>query len=158
MTGLATAGQAYKTAMVDAAAALFADQDILVTFGAPTGEDGLRRDDVVGVAGLEVEQTTGPLGTPRTRDEHMVLTVWVSVFRAGDVPDLERQASDRAFDLLSSIEHHVRQTDTTLGGTVLWCWLTSYTTTGFVDTARQVAGRTVDVEAKFTARARVTGR
>jgi len=157
VSGAVTAGYAFKLAFFTAVETLLTDElSLLVSFGS-AGVAGLAYDDIVGVADLQVTQTTGPMGTSRARDEDLVLTVWVSAFKPGDVPDLERQASDRAFDLLGRIEHMVRQSDTTVGGTVMWCALTSYDATGFIDQVRQVAGRTVDIEAKFTARARVTG-
>lgn len=157
MTDSATLGHRFKVAFKDAVKGLFATDDaVLVSFGA-SGPRGLTFDDVIGVADLSVGQAVATLGTNRSREETLELTVWVSSHLAGDVDDLEEQASERAHDLLRQIEHYVRQTDTTLGGLVRDCTLTRYDATGFMDQAGVVAGRTVDIEATFTAHARVSG-
>lgn len=157
MTDVATHGHQFKVAFKNAAKRLFAtDPNVLVTFGVP-GLGGEAYDDVIGVADLKVDQAVATLGTNRSREETLELKVWVSSHRAGDVDDLEEQVSERATDLLRQIEHYVRQTDTTLGGLVRDCTLTGYDSTGFIEAVATVVGRTVDIEAIFTAHARVSG-
>jgi hypothetical protein len=154
-TSSVTAAQAFKAALADQMTALVAGQDVLVTFGHPGDELG-NWDDVVSFADTGAEQVSGPMGTNRSREETLRQTVWVSIFRPGGA-DQERVASDRAYELLGLLEHHVRFTDTTLGGVVRQCFLTGHTSTGQTDPGELASGRLIEIEATFTAQVRVTG-
>lgn len=155
-TSSVTTAQTFKSNFYTAAVALLADQEVLVSFGHP-GMEEQNWDDLVGFADLEVAQDVATMGTNRSREETLRLTVWISVHRDGEGPTLEQVTSDRAYALLGVLEHHVRQTDTTLGGAVRECFLTAHTSTGQTDPDLLTAGRTIEIEATFTARARVTG-
>jgi len=136
--------------------ALFAGQEVLVSFGHP-GAVVQHWDALVGFSDVTVEQDVATMSTNRSREETLRLTVWVSVHADGEGPDLEQTTSNRAYALLGVLEHHVRQTDTTLGGAVRQCFLTAHTSTGETDPDLLTAGRTIEIQATFTAQARITG-
>jgi hypothetical protein len=154
-TSSVTAAQQYKAALVDAMIALVAGQDVLVTFGHP-GVDVANWRDIVSFADTVSQQSVATMGTNRSREETLTQKVWVSCERPGD-QDQERVASDAAYALLGLLEHYVRQTDTTLGGVVRQCFLTSHTATGETDPKFLNYGRLIEIEAEFTAQVRVTG-
>ena len=154
-TSSVTAAQQFKAALMDAMVTLVTGQEVLVSFGHPGDEVG-NWDDQVSFADIEVTQEFGPMGTNRSRDETLRQTVWVSSFREGGT-DQERVAAARAYELLGLLERYVRFTDTTLGGVVRQCFLTSHTSQGFTDPGMTLAGREVDIEAVFTAEVRITG-
>ncbi|HUX70577.1 MAG TPA: hypothetical protein VMV41_08725 [Cellulomonadaceae bacterium] len=154
-TSSVTAAQAYKAALVDAMTALVADQEVLVTFGHP-GREVANWHDIVSFADTSSAQQVATMGTNRSREETLTQKVWISCERAGD-QDQERVASDAAYALLGLLEHHVRVTDTTLGGVVRQCFLTSHTATGETDPKFLDYGRLIEIEAEFTALVRVTG-
>lgn len=157
MSSSVTLAQAFKAAFVAAAQTLVASRDpeVLVSFGHP-GQAMGNFDDLVAFTTISVDQEPATLGTNRSRSETLTQTVQISCYRAGG-PDREQVASDGAYELLGLLEHHVRVTDTTLGGLVLWCFLTSHTSTGETDPDLLASGRTIDIDATFTAKARVTG-
>lgn len=150
-----SAASNFKKALLAAMRSLVDDGEVLVTFGHP-GQDFQNWDDVVSFADTDVSQDVATMGTNRSREETLTQTVWVSCFRAGGV-DQEVVASDRAYELLGLLEHHVRVTDTTLGGVVRECFLTAHRAEGATSPALLARGRTIEVEATFTAKVRVTG-
>lgn len=157
MTSTATTAHAFKAAFVTGIKALFASDDqVLVSFGHPGGEALAKYDDAIGFADLRVEQDAATLGTNRSREEVLTLTVWISSFKQGD-DAREIEAAARAYALLAAVEHYARQTDTTIGGTVRECFLTAHQSNGETDERLLANGRTIEIEATFTAKARVTG-
>ena len=153
-----TAAQAFKVAMVEAMRELTVEDDqVLVTFGY-AGQDGLNYLDLVSFEDVTSEQDPATLGTSRGREEILTLQVVIECFRPGEA-DQEQVASDAAYELLGRLERHVRVTDTTVGGTVRQCFLTSHRSSGETDPAALAAlhGRLIAVEAVFTARVRITG-
>ena len=155
-TSSVTAAQAYKAALVDAMTALVAGAEVLVTFGHP-GVDVVNWKDVVSFADTTSAQATATMSASnRSREETLTQKVWVSCERGGE-QDQERVASDAAYALLGLLERHVRVTDTTLGGVVRDCFLTSHTSSGETDPAFLAHGRLIEIEAEFTAHVRVTG-
>ena len=153
----ATAAQAFKAALVAAMQTLVVDRDpqVLVSFGHP-GQDMANWADLVAFTDTDSEQETATMGTNRSRNETLTQTVQISCYRPGGA-DQESVASAAAYGLLELLEHHVRVTDTTLGSLVLWCFLTSHRCTGETAPDLLMDGRTIDIEATLTARARVTG-
>lgn len=154
-TSSTTAAQRYKKAMVEAMQSLVDAGEVLVTFGHP-GRDFMNWDDAVGFAGTSSTQDVATMGTNRSREEVLEQKVWISCFRKGG-SDQEVVASDAAYALLGLLEHHVRAVDTTLGGVVRECFLTSHSADGETRADLLAAGRTIEIEATFTARVRVTG-
>lgn len=125
---------------------------VLTCFGQP---GTLEPEDIVSFGRLSVNQTSATISPNRTRDEMLTLDVDISCYRGGG-PEMEQVASDRAYELLRMIEQQVRVTDTTVGGTVRWCFLTSHDSTGATDPAMLEQGRAIDITATFTALARIT--
>ena len=151
-----TAAAAFKAAMVTAMQTLTASDDtVLVTFGSP-GQQVLNYNDAISFEDLTAEQSPATLGTNRSREETLTLLVVIESFRAGG-PEQEKVAADAAYALLALLERHVRMTDTTVGGTVRDCFLTSHRSQGFTTPAEMTQGRLCLVEATFTAHVRVTG-
>ncbi|MHC6176238.1 hypothetical protein [Glutamicibacter sp. X7] len=152
-----TAGLAFKAALYQACKDLLAadpdTKDVLVCPGTP---GSFQPADIVAVTRLEVQQDFAAMGTNRSREETLAVDIVFSCLIEGD-GEQELPAQQRAFDLLGKIEHHVRMTDTTLGGTVRHCLLTGVQTDGQTPDEYLHAGRGVDVIATFTARNRVRG-
>lgn len=155
-TSSATRAAAFKAAMVAAMRTLVTANDgVLVVYGQP-GQQVLNYNDVVSFEDLTSDQSPANLSTNRAREEILALTVVVESFRAGG-PEQEQVASDAAYALLALLERHVRVTDTTVGGTVRDCFLTSHRSQGFTAPEDLVQGRVCVVEAIFTAHVRITG-
>lgn len=156
MTGTATVASQFKNNFYDAIVALMnagADTEyVLVAFGQPGTFDP---DDIVSVGRVSEQQTEATISTNRTRNETLTLEVQISCYRGGG-PEMERVASDRAYELLRMIENQVRVTDTTVGGTVWWCFLQQHDSAGATDPALIDQGRTIDITAIFEARARIS--
>jgi cobalamin-dependent methionine synthase I len=156
MASTATIGHEFKAAMLAAIRTLVDPAQVFTSWGHP-GVAGESWDDVIAVDEVVIDQDVATMGTNRSREETLRLTVWIASFRAGNNDDLEKVCADRAVELLRLIEHHVRQTDTTLGGVVRHCFLTGYRERGDAREALLADGRRVEIEATFTAHARVTG-
>lgn len=156
----ATAAETFKRALYTAAKdVVFAGQaNTLVCYGHPGANAKGFRDWVV-FLDTEAEQDVATLAGPsrRTRDETLTQVVVLSAFLPGDGEELEIQASDRAYTMLRALERHVRITDTTLGGAVEWCFLTRHRSSGETDPDLVIDGREIQIEATFTALARVRG-
>ena len=153
-TDSATAAHAIKSAFVAAASTLL-PEGTLVTFGHP-GPQVKNYQDAVSFARVEVGQQVAAFGGTRPREETVTLTVVVSCYRPGG-PEVEEEASAAAYGLLRDLEHYVRQTDTTLGGTCRHCFLVSHFSEGETRPDLIVNGRTIEIEAMFEAKVRVTG-
>lgn len=155
MTSPATAAPEFKSAFIAAARALWAsdEPDVKVSFGHP----GMRQpDDIVAFTKLTSKQEPGPHGARRARDEVLTIDVQISCYRGGRGDDVEQICSDRAYKLLRDLEKYVRVTDTTVGGTVLDCFLTAHDSDGETDRAFLAKGRCIEITATFTANVRIT--
>ena len=149
-----TAAQGFKLAAFNAMQTLTAaDPNVLVTFGTP-GQEALTVEDWVSFEDVEVEQSPATMGTNRSREENLTLTVVIETYRAGE--DAQIASSDAAYALLGLLERHVRQTDTTLGGAVRQCFLARHRSQGFTAPIDMQAGRSTVIEATFTAAVRIT--
>jgi len=113
-------------------------------------------NDAISLADVKSVQSPGPISTNRSRNEDLTLTVWISSWRLGG-PEAEQTASDAAYALLEAIEHQVRFTDTNVSNTVMWCFLTAHDSAGVTPDELLDRGRTIEIEATFTARVRITG-
>jgi hypothetical protein len=150
----ATAAHELKLAMWNATKDLFDASVVNASFGHP----GDRRDllDIVAWTDVRTEQEPGPLSSNRrSRDEYVYLTVMISCFRAGEADD-DLVPSAAAYDILRTIEEHVRAVDPTLGGRCYWCFCDSSTSGGVTDKALLARGRLIQIEAEFKARVRIT--
>lgn len=115
-------------------------------------------DDVLTWGQVSASQEPGPLSsTNRARDVTYTFTLTASIFRGGG-PEAEGVAEDRAHALISAVEEYVRVTDTTLGGLVFWCFCTALDSNGATPPEVLSKGRIIDVDAVFTAYARITSR
>lgn len=150
---VADVAAAFKDAMVTAATTAINDPAVQVCYGHP-GTVGLA-DDIVSVGRITSAQETGPMSvTNRSRTNILTAELVFSCFRHGG-PDQEKVAGDRAYALLSAVEEYVRVTDTTLGGTVMWCFCTSHDSQGSTDPALLAQGRCIEITATFTAYTRI---
>lgn len=153
MTGtLSSAAPAFKTALVAAIKTAINDPAVLITYGHPGQE---LADDMVGVNKITSGQAPATMSTNRTREETLTAEVIVSCYRGGG-QEAEQVAGDRAYYLLGLIENHVRAVDTTLGGVVRECALTSHDSEGATDPALTAEGRVIEIAAVFTAKFRIT--
>jgi hypothetical protein len=154
MTDTATGALAVKDAFYTAARSLFDPGVVQVSFGVSTD----RRDLNQIVAFLEVESqlSQGPLSASnRSRDEDVDLHVVVSVSGSGDTDD--QNVTETAYGLLRALDLYTRKTDTTLGGTCMWCFLVAHQSFGYTSVEKLAAGRLCEIEATFRARVRITG-
>lgn len=147
-----SAAPAFKYAFWECAVELNADSDVQVAYGHP---GTYLADDVIAVTRIHAEQDSASLSTNRSREEKLTLTVVVSVFRGGG-PEAELVASNRAYELLGDLERFMRLDDTTVRGTVRECFLDEHDSDGETRPELIAAGRTIEIEAKFVAYARVT--
>lgn len=151
----ATAADEFKLAFFNAATDLMAGdpdtENVVVTYGWP---GSFAPDDLISFLGVTSEQDAATMGR-RSRDETLELTVSISCFRGGG-QDMELVTAQRAYQLLRMLETYCRTTDTTVGGTVMWCFLTGHESAGHTDPALIEDGRTNEIVARFTARARIT--
>lgn len=148
----ASAAAAFKAAFVAAANTLWAGTDVQVSFGHP-GQT--QTDDIVAFGRVTSEQVMANYGSNRSRDETLTLDVVFSIFRGGGV-EMEKVASDRGYELLTQLEEFARVTDTTIGGTVRYCFLASHESDGATDPEILAAGRLIEISAQFSATARIT--
>ena len=152
----ATLGLAFKKAFYEAVKELMADdyetEHVYVVFGQPATYNP---EDIVSFGRLSVGQQAATLSTNRSREETLTVEVTVSCFLGGD-EEAEIATAERAYELLRRIERHVRMTDTTLGGTVRECALTSHESEGATPEDLIDQGRVTEVVATFTAQARIS--
>ena len=151
MTQLMTAGPAFKKSFFDGITALHAANAVQVSYGHP----GMHQAAEM-IAFLELSGTAevATISSRRQMDETLELTVTVSVWYGGGDSDLD--AATRAYELLAGVENYARVTDTTVGGTVRHCFMTSHTSPGQTPAEFLADGRLMEVSAVFTARARIT--
>lgn len=152
----ATLGLAFKKAFYLAVKDLMAEgyetEHVYVVFGQPAT---YQPEDIVSFGRLSVGQAAATMSTNRSREETLTLEVTVSCFMGGD-EDAEFATAERAYELLRRIEHHVRMTDTTLGGVVRQCFLTNHESEGATPEDLIEQGRVTEVVATFTAQARIS--
>ncbi|WP_106819195.1 hypothetical protein [Janibacter massiliensis] len=155
MTGY-TAGPSFRVALRDVVADLLevSGADALVTLGPPDG--ATLPDTIVQIGGVTADQEVATMGPQRSREERLEVEVLFSLAMGGG-SEVDDELTARAFDLLGSVEHHLRVVDTTVRGTVRQCFLTRYRSDGAGPDADTSAGRFIDITATFTAHARVTG-
>lgn len=155
MTSSTTAAYEFKLALYQAISDLFGQQDdtqyVLVCLGAPAN---LEPDDLVAFGRSTSEQNVATLGN-RSRDELLTQEVQISCFQAGG-DEAERAAHDRAYYLLGLIETYCRKTDTTVGGTVMHCFLVGHESDGATPPEYLDRGRVIEITARFQAIARIT--
>jgi hypothetical protein len=152
----ATLALAFKKAFYQAVKTLMADgydtEHVYVVFGQPAT---YVPEDIVSFGRLSSGQASATMSTNRSREETLTLDVTVSCFMGGD-EEAEISTAERCYELLRRIEHQVRTTDTTVGGTVRECFLTSHESEGATPEDLIEEGRVTEVVATFTARARIT--
>jgi len=152
----ATLGLAFKKAFYEAVKTFMAEdyetEHVYVVFGQPATYNP---EDIVSFGRLSAGQAAATLSTNRSREETLTLEVTVSCFLGGD-EEAEIATADRAYELLRRIERHVRMTDTTVGGTVRECVLTSHESEGATPEDLIEQGRVTEVVATFTAKARIS--
>ena len=148
-----TAAHAFKVAFYTAIRDLMGQevdtQYVGVSLGTPAT---MEPDDLVAFMGVRTEQSVATIGN-RSRDETLFLDVQISCRRGGDS---ELDVQTRAYELLGIIEQYARKKDPTIGGTVMWCFLTSTETAGYTDPDDIANGRVADIHATFQAQARIS--
>ncbi|ASN39000.1 hypothetical protein CGQ24_08215 [Arthrobacter sp. 7749] len=127
-------------------------EHVMVCPGAP---GTFSPEDIIAFQRISVSQAPATLSSRRSREETITVEATISCFIGGDESG-ELPSQERAFDLLGMIERQVRVVDTTLGGVVRQCFLTSVETEGATPPEYQAQGRAVDVTAIFTAQNRVS--
>lgn len=155
-TGTGTAGAALHEAAFQAALTLFADDDDTVVKRTPTRVKDA--SNVVTMGPVRSTQEAATLGPQRSRNEDLTFTLFFASFVTGDPEDVDETARDRAFDLLNRVADQFRSAlsgDTTLGGQVLWCFLSNYDAERL--DSRDPAGCLWEIEAEFSARYRIRG-
>lgn len=156
MSSTATVALDFKQAFQEAIRDSFAldpdTESVLVTFGAP---GTYAPADIVSFLDLVSDQSSATISANRSREETLTLTVSISCVVSGG-QDAELLAAQRAYYLLRAIEYYARRTDTTIGGTVRYCFLEGHTSAGQTDQALMQQGRVCEIVATFRAQARVT--
>jgi hypothetical protein len=147
----------FKKALYNATKQLLAEDPETVEASVNPGLPGtFDAPDLLVFGKVSMSQSVATMGTNRSREETLTVELTISCFLGGD-EDQELPSQERAFMILGKIERYVRMTDTTLGGVVRQCFLTSVETDGETPAEYSAEGRAVDVTAIFTAQNRVTG-
>lgn len=157
------AGSAFREAMYKAAVDLFPEESIYVSH-TNLGQDA---EDVVLIGALDGtrdQESRLMSASQRSQDWDYALDVHSYAFRAGgadEAQECDAEAFTAASEYMARIAEHVRRGapdgDTTLGGTVMWCFLESMNTTpGEVSVAGGI-GRMWEFVGTFVARVRVSG-
>ncbi len=141
-----------RQAFLAAITAAVTDPAVQIVTGRPWPE---LADDIISVGKVRSHQEPKTFGSGRGFEETLTVEVLVSVFRRGG-QEVENTAHARAFELLGLIEHKMRLEDTTVGGTVLWCWLTDSDHDSEPFTSDTTDGRVTEILATFTAMVRIT--
>lgn len=105
----------------------------------------------------EIQASQVPATMARGRDETVTVGVTFSSFRTGEPDAASKEAKDAAFALTNALGDYVRSAltgDTTLGGTVAWCFLTDLTASAV---EIESSGFLWEVDANFLAQFRVRG-
>lgn len=151
---MGTAAPAMKSALLAACKGLYA-APVLVCMGHPGTN---LPDDIVSVGNVTSSLDIGPLGTARTREEHLEVEVTFSVFRGG--ADQE-PVTTRAYDLLAMLEAYLTDvgvassSQLSLGGSVRRAWVSGHVLAeSTADTTAQ--GRVAEIVAVVSANARIT--
>ncbi|WP_062516486.1 hypothetical protein [Demequina gelatinilytica] len=155
MTTVSTIGASLHEAMFQAARTLFDGEGVRVN---RTPSPIEYSDSVVTMGRYKSTQEPATLGGTRGRDEECTVTMMFAHFEAGDAELIDDVARDAAFALLNRFAESLRSAlagDTTVGGTVLSCFLTEVDAES-VYTA-QPAGALWEIEAEFTAKYRIRG-
>ncbi len=142
----------YRAALLEAVQVAVDDDRVQILRGVPGPQQA---DDIVALLDLDSTQDVATMSPNRAREQELSQTVRVSVWRKGGV-EQQAIAEDRAYDLLNAVEEYVRAVDTTLGQTVRHCFCTSHTFTTDTVQIDTSEGRLVEIDAVFTARARIT--
>lgn len=106
-------------------------------------------NDWVALTSIESDIDPANIGPRRGQDETITFHASIGSWRPGDDEDTQKRARDRAFDLLATIQTHIRTNDIQLGGTVLWCVPGSAASDGATSETDAGMGRLVEVDATF---------
>ncbi|MBX3435956.1 MAG: hypothetical protein KF861_00475 [Planctomycetaceae bacterium] len=155
MAAKSTRAGEFKNALFAAAKTMWAttEPEVQVAFGHP-GKTQV--DDIVALGRVTSRQDPATLSTNRSREEVLTVEVMFSIYRGGTGNDVEQACSDRGYKLLDDLAEYVRVTDTTVGGTVRECFLTSVDSEGETDASVLAKGRLIETLATFTAVTRIT--
>ena len=148
-TAIADARRALDKAIRDA---LADDNDVEIAFGF---RSVFQKDDWISPGEIEVSVEPANIGPSRGMDERITFHVGIGAWRSGYDDEAEREAFDRAFGLLATIQEHIRQKDITLGGTVFWCVPGTVVSDGATTDADSGHGRVVELDATFVCAHRV---
>lgn len=148
-----TAAPALRTALIAACRTLFAGTEWEVFSGVPGG--GYVPPRSLEVQGVETDQSAAAFGSSRQREETLTIDVLIGISEGGS-DEIDDVITAEVYEALGKLEHHLRVTDTTLGGVVRECMLTRTTQVGA--TEDQIAqGRFIEITATFTAKNRIRG-
>lgn len=152
---IATAAHEVKNRLFLAARTLFeTDTDLWVSYGWPVA--GRDRPDAMSFMEIRTQQEPATLGTNRSRDEDIWVSVLVECFRAGEEED-DQAPTAAVFGYVRRLEQHIRTSDPTLGGLAHWCFLDQVQTAAATDPDLVAQGRLVVADVDFKARVRITG-
>jgi hypothetical protein len=149
---VASADEAFEAGLLDAIKVAVNDPDVFIVLGFPWPQDAA---DIISIGDIRSEQEPATIGR-RTRNETLTAEVLVSCSQYGG-QEQEAIVRSRARELLKAIEYYVRITDTTVGGSVIWCFrVASELFSNAWQDDSGALGRTCEIKATFTAFARVT--
>jgi hypothetical protein len=154
VTTTSTVAFQFKDAFYSFCQTLFqGDPDVIVSYGNP----GTRySNDWVVLGEVTSEQVPASQSSSlRHRRETLTLDVMFASYKAGELDD-DRLPTQRVYELMGMVENYVRTTDTYVGGTVLWCFMTSHRSDGATPDEDLANGRVIQSVATFTAVADVT--
>lgn len=151
---ISTAGFTFAASFYQMVSTLFADDpDVFVSVGhpGPAHED---EPDLLVFIDFTSKQDMENMSANHSRLETLEQQIFISSNRAGEDDDSDR--IDRIGDILNQISSQLRTGDPTVGGSVLWCFMTQFASKGSTQPSVLAAGRQVDCVAIFTAVARIS--
>lgn len=151
-----TAAENFKSNFYSAIKAQFASDPNYSAVEVIYGQPALPYEpvDIVAFQGLTATQDYATVSTNRTRNEAISLDVGISCLGFGQTDD--QTTEQRAYAILGQLAAYVRTTDTTVGGSVLWCRLAQIQTTGETDPQVLAENRCIEISARFEAFARIS--
>lgn len=149
------AAHRYKQALFDAATELWREShpEFLVCWGKVGANVP---DQYVEFHGTDNTEAPATMGTNRTSEETLRLETMWWVTRFGDAEIVGPEADLYLFDRLAELEHYVRVTNTTLGGVVRHCRVTTFATDDAAMNRDNSYGRLSAAVAIFEAKVRLS--
>jgi hypothetical protein len=104
--------------------ALYPDGSVQILYGAPPPYG---REDIVSVGNCRTTTTMPVMSAARPMEELTEITVTISCSRFGPGPEMQQEATERAYDLFDAWRDHCKTPgQETFGGLAMWGFVTGH--------------------------------